>query len=53
MKKIALILSVMAVSFALQAGEGVCPKDKGGCEKAKAGACEKGKAKDCPAKNQS
>lgn len=57
MKKLALILSVVAVSFALQAGEGDCPKDKAGCEKA--GQCEKGKAgscdkaKDGSAKNQS
>ena len=58
MKKLALILSVVAVSFTLQAGEGDCPKDKGACdkastcEKAKSGSCDK--AKDCcPAKKQS
>ena len=58
MKKLALILSVVAVSFALQAGEGTCPKDKGACdkagtcEKAKAGSCDKAK-ECCPAKKQS
>ena len=57
MKKLALILGVVAVSFALQAGE-ACSKDKAGCdkaskcEKAKDGSCEKAKAC-CPAKKQS
>jgi hypothetical protein len=45
MKKLALFLSVVAVSFALQAGEGTCPKDKGACDKA--GTCEKAKAGSC------
>lgn len=48
MKKLVLLLSVIAVSFALQAGNAACPKDKAACGKAKAGTCEKAKA-GCPA----
>lgn len=44
MKKLILLLSVMAVSFALQAGESTCPKDKTACDKSKAAACEKAKS---------
>jgi hypothetical protein len=55
MKKIVLLLSVVAVSFALQAGDQACPKGKGACDKAKDGTCEKaggcdkakGEAKGC------
>ena len=48
MKKLVLLLSVVAVSFALQAGDSTCPKDKAACDKAKAAACDKAKA-GCPA----
>ncbi len=47
MKKLALLLSVVAVSFALQAGDNTCPKDKTACDKAKAATCEKAKAGEC------
>ena len=50
MKKLVLLLSVLAVSFALQAGAGICPKDKAACDKAKAAACDKAKAGACCAK---
>ena len=43
MKKLVLLLSVVAVSFALQAGDGACAKNKAACDKSKAAACEKGK----------
>jgi hypothetical protein len=44
MKKLVILLSVVAVSFAVQAGDGACSKNKGTCDKSKAAACEKGKA---------
>ncbi len=44
MKKLVILLSVVAVSFALQAGDGTCSKNKAACDKSKAAACEKGKA---------
>lgn len=47
MKKLVLLLSVVAVSFALQAGDSACPKDKAACDKAKAAACDKAKAANC------
>ena len=43
MRKLVLLLSVVAVSFALQAGDGDCPKSKAACGKSKAAACEKTK----------
>ena len=47
MKKLLLLLSVVAVSFALQAGDGDCPMKKAGCDKAKAAGCEKTKVGTC------
>ena len=47
MKKLVLLLSVVAVSFALQAGDGDCPMKKAACDKAKATGCEKAKAGSC------
>ena len=47
MKTIVLLLSVVAVAFALQAGDGACSKDKAACDKSKAAACEKAKAGTC------
>lgn len=47
MKKLVLLLSVVAVSFALQAGDSACPKDKAACDKSKAAACDKAKAGTC------
>jgi hypothetical protein len=47
MKKLILLLSVVAVSFALQAGENACPNDKAACDKSKAAACDKTKATSC------
>jgi len=47
MKKLVLLLSVVAVSFALQAGDGACSKDKAACDKSKAAACEKVKVGTC------
>jgi hypothetical protein len=47
MKKLILLLSVMAVSFALQAGDSTCPKEKAACDKAKAACCDKAKS-GCP-----
>lgn len=47
MKKLILLLSVVAVSFALQAGDSTCPKEKAACDKAKAAACDKSKAACC------
>ena len=44
MRKLVLLLSVVAVSFALQAGDGDCPKNKAACDKSKPAACEKTKA---------
>jgi hypothetical protein len=44
MKKLVLLLSVVAVSYALQAGDGACSKDKAACEKSKGVALEKAKA---------
>ena len=41
MKKLILLLSVVAVSFALQAGDSTCPKEKAACDKSKAAACDK------------
>ena len=60
MRKLLLLLSVVAVSFALQAGDGTCAKNKAACDKSKtaaraksqAAACEKGKVEakgSCPA----
>jgi hypothetical protein len=49
MKKLIILLSVVAVSFAVQAGEG-CAKDKAACSKEKAAACDKAKKSDCTAK---
>ncbi|HSA12137.1 MAG TPA: hypothetical protein P5205_17380 [Candidatus Paceibacterota bacterium] len=60
MKKLVILLSVVAVSFALQAGDGTCSKDKTACnksktatgEKIKVGTCNKGTAEakgSCPA----
>jgi hypothetical protein len=46
MKKLVVLLSVVAMSFALQAGDGDCPK-KATCDKAKAATCEKAKAGKC------
>ncbi len=43
MKKLLVLLSVVAVSYALQAGDSGCPMAKGKCDKAKAGSCEMGK----------
>ncbi len=48
MKKLILLLSVVAVAFALQAGDSTCPKDKAACDKAKTASCDKAKA-GCPA----
>ena len=47
MTKLVLLLSVVAVSYALQAGDGACTKDKAACDKAKAAGCEKAKAGTC------
>ncbi len=47
MKQLIVLFSVAALSFALQAGDGACAKDKGSCCKAKAAACEKGKTCVC------
>jgi hypothetical protein len=47
MKKLVLLLSVVAVSFALQAGDGACSKDKAACDKAKVAACDKVKVGTC------
>ena len=47
MKKIVILLSVVAVSFALQADDGACSKDKAACDKSKAAACDKSKAGAC------
>lgn len=44
MKKLVILLGVVAVSFALQAGDGVCSKNKAACGKSKVAACEKSKA---------
>ena len=38
---------MVAVSFALQADEGACSKEKAACDKSKAGACEKVKVGTC------
>jgi hypothetical protein len=43
MKKLLVLLSVVAVSYALQAADGECPMAKGKCDKSKAGSCEKAK----------
>ena len=47
MNKLVLLLGAVAVSFALQAGDGDCPKNKAACDKAKAPACAKAKAGTC------
>lgn len=47
MKKLILLFSVVAVAFALQAGDASCPKDKAACGKAKSAACDKAKG-GCP-----
>ena len=47
MKKLVMLLSVVAVSYALQAGDGACSKNKAACDKSKAAACEKAKAGTC------
>ena len=47
MKKLVLLLSVMAVSFALQAGDGACSKNKAACDKSKVAAGEKVKVGTC------
>ena len=47
MKKLVILLSVVAVSFALQAGDGACSKDKAACDKAKVAACDKVKVGTC------
>ena len=47
MKKLVLLLSVVAVSYALQAGDGACSKDKAACDKSKAAAGEKVKTGTC------
>jgi hypothetical protein len=49
MKKLILLFSIVAVSFALQAGDNTCQKDKAACGKDKAAgaekaACDKAKA---------
>ncbi len=43
MKKLLVLLSVVALSYALQAGDSECPLAKGKCDKANAGGCEMGK----------
>lgn len=47
MKKIVLLLSVVAVSYALQAGDGDCQKSQAACAKTKTSACEKAKTGAC------
>ena len=47
MKRIVILLSVVAVSYALQAGDGACSKDKAACDKSKVAACEKVKVGSC------
>ena len=44
MKILVILLSVVAVTYALQAGDGTCSKNKAACDKSKAAACEKSKA---------
>lgn len=38
---------MVAVAFALQAGDGACTKNKAACDKSKAAACDKSKAAAC------
>ncbi len=47
MKRIVLLLSVVAVSYALQAGDGDCQKNQAACAKTKTVACEKVKTGAC------
>jgi hypothetical protein len=47
MKKLVLLLSVVALSYALQAGDSDCPKNKAACDKTKAATCEKVKTGTC------
>ncbi|OQB92940.1 MAG: hypothetical protein BWX84_00748 [Verrucomicrobia bacterium ADurb.Bin118] len=50
MKKIVILLSVMAMSFAVYAGEG-CAQNKAACSKEKAAVCcDKAKKSECTAK---
>jgi hypothetical protein len=42
-----MLLSVVAVSYALQAGDGACSKDKAACDKSKVAAGEKVKVGTC------
>ena len=51
MKKIVLLFSVVAVAFALQAGDACCPKDKAACNKGTAAACDKAKGGGCAKAN--
>ena len=47
MRKLVILLSVVAVSFALQAGDGACSKNKAACGKSKTAAGEKAKTGTC------
>lgn len=48
MKKMIALFSVVAVAFALQAGEAACSKDKAACDKKKAAGCPaKAEVKGC------
>ena len=47
MKKLVLLFSVVAVAFALQAGDSPSPKDKAAGDKGKAACCEKAKGASC------
>lgn len=47
MKKLVSLLSVVAVSYALQAGDSACSKNKTACDKSKAAASEKVKVGVC------
>jgi hypothetical protein len=47
MRKLVLLLSVVAVSYGLQAGDGTCSKDKAACDKSKVAASDKAKAGSC------
>ena len=47
MRKLVILLSVVAVSFALQAGDGACSKDKSACSKSKVAAGETVKTGAC------
>jgi len=47
MKKLILLISVVAVAFALQAGDASCPKAKAACAGAQAAGCSKAQAASC------